>query len=48
LEESDVDGRKILTRIFRKCDGGLVWINLAQNRDWWQDIVGAVTNFRVP
>jgi hypothetical protein len=33
LEDSGIDGRIILKWILRKCDGGLDWINVAQNRD---------------
>ena len=37
LEDPDVDGRIILSWIFRKCDGGMDWIDLAQDRDsGWQ------------
>jgi len=32
LEEPGVDGRIILRWIFRKCDGGMVWIDLVQDR----------------
>jgi len=28
--------------------GGTDWIDLAQDRDRWQTLVTAVTNFRVP
>jgi len=35
-EDPGVDGRIILTRIFRKSKGGMDWINLAQDRDRWQ------------
>jgi hypothetical protein len=35
LEEPGVDGRIILKWIFKKWDGGLDWINLAQDRDMW-------------
>ena len=31
-----VDGRIILKWIFRKLDGGMDWIDLAQNRDTWR------------
>jgi hypothetical protein len=33
LEDRDVDGRIILKLIFRKWDGGIDWIDLAQNRN---------------
>ena len=33
LEDPGVDGRIILRRIFRKLDGGMDWIDLAQDRD---------------
>ena len=29
LEDPDVDGRILLRWIFRKCDGGVEWIDLA-------------------
>ena len=28
--------------------GGMDWIDRAQNSDWWQVIVNAVMNLRVP
>jgi hypothetical protein len=46
LEDIGVDGRIILKLIFRKYDGGLGWIGLAQ--DWWRALVNAVMNLRVP
>jgi len=33
LEDLRVDGRIILRWIFRKWDGGMDWIDLAQDRD---------------
>jgi hypothetical protein len=38
----------ILIWIFRKCDGGIDWIDLAQNRDRWWTLVNAVMNLQVP
>ena len=47
--DQDVDGRIILKWIFRKLEGGRVdWMELAQDRDGWQALVGTVRNFRVP
>jgi hypothetical protein len=28
--------------------GDVVWIHLAQDRDWWQAVVNMVMNLRVP
>jgi hypothetical protein len=33
LEYPVADRRIILRRIFRKCDGGMEWIDLAQDRN---------------
>ena len=35
LEDLGVDGRIILRWIFSKWDGGIDWIDLAQDRDGW-------------
>jgi hypothetical protein len=36
LEDPGVDGRIIFRWIFRKCYGGIDWIDLARDRDsWW-------------
>ena len=33
---------------FNKWDGGVDWIDMAQDRNRWQALVNAVMNFRVP
>jgi hypothetical protein len=48
LEDPGVDGRIILRSIFRMRDGGMDWIDLAQDRDRWLAHVNAVMNLRVP
>jgi len=51
LVDPGVDGRIILRWIFRKWDvgeGGMDWIELAQDRDRWRALVNAVMNLRVP
>jgi len=47
LGSPSVDWRIILRRIFRKWDGGMDWMDLAQDRDRWWALVNAVTNQRV-
>jgi len=42
LEDLDVDGRMILKCTFKKWDGGMDWIQLAQDRDRWLAVVNAV------
>jgi hypothetical protein len=49
LGDPGVDGRIILKWIFKQSEwGGMDWIELAQDRDRWQDLVNAVMNLRVP
>jgi hypothetical protein len=48
LEGAFVDGRIILKWILKKQDGGMNWIDLAQDQDRWRSLVNAVMNFRVP
>ena len=48
LEDLDIDGRMILRRVFRKWDGDIVWIDLAQNKDRWRALVNAVMNLQIP
>ena len=47
LEDPGVEGRVVLKWIFKKCDGGIDWIDLAQNRDRWRALVNAVMNFLI-
>jgi hypothetical protein len=46
LEDPGIDGRIILRRIFIKWDGGMDWIDLAQNRDRWRDVINEVKNLQ--
>jgi hypothetical protein len=48
LEDPGVDGRIILKLIFKKWDGGMDWIDMAQDRDRWLNLVNEVMNLRVP
>jgi hypothetical protein len=49
LEDPGVDGRIILKWIFKRSDGGVRdWIDIAQDRDRWRALMGAVMNLRVP
>jgi hypothetical protein len=48
LGDPGVDGRIILKRIFKIWDGGMDWIDLAQDRDRWRAVVNAVMNLQVP
>jgi len=48
LEDRGIDGKIILRWIFRKWDGGMDWIDLAQDRDRWRALVNAVMNLQTP
>ena len=48
MEDPGVDGRIILRWIFRKWDGSMDWIDVAQDRDRWQALVNAAMNIWVP
>ena len=48
LGDPGVDGRIILRWIFKKWDGGMDWIDLAQNIKRWRAVVNVVMNLRVP
>jgi len=47
FKDLSVDGRIILKRIFKKCDGDMDGIDLAQNRDRCRNFVNAVVKLRV-
>jgi hypothetical protein len=47
LEDPGADGRIKLKWIFKKWDGGIDWIDLAQVRDRWCAVLKAVMNLRV-
>jgi hypothetical protein len=48
-EEGDLglDGRIILKWVFVRLNGGIVWIDLAQDRDRWWALVNTEMNLRV-
>jgi hypothetical protein len=48
LGDPGVNGRIILKWIFKRWDGGMGWIELAQGRDRWRAVVNAVMNLGVP
>jgi hypothetical protein len=48
LRDPGIDGRIILKWIFKKWDGGMDWIELAQDRERWRAVVDTVMNLRVP
>jgi hypothetical protein len=48
LSDPGIDGRIILKWIFKQGDGGMDWIELAQDRDRWQALVNVLMNLWVP
>ena len=48
LKDTGVDGRIILNWIFKKWDGGMDWIDLAQDRDRWRNVVNMVMKLGGP
>jgi hypothetical protein len=48
LEYKVIDGRIILRWIFRNWEGGMDWIDLAQDKDRWRVTENTVMNYRVP
>jgi hypothetical protein len=47
LEDQGVDGRIILKCVFKKLDGDMDWIDLAQDRNKLRAVVNTVMNLRV-
>jgi hypothetical protein len=48
LGDPGVDGSITLKWIFKKWDGAMDWIELAQDRDTWRALVNAVMNLQIP
>ena len=48
LKDPGVDGKIILKCILEKWDGGMDWIDLAQDRDRWRAVVNVIMNLQVP
>ena len=48
MKDPGVDGRIISKWIIVNWDGGMDWIDLAQDRERWRAVVNAVVNLRVP
>jgi len=48
LEGVVIYGMVILKRIFKKWDGGVDWIDLAEDRKRWQSFVNGVKRLQVP
>jgi hypothetical protein len=48
LKDLGIGGRIIIKRIFKKWDGDVDWISLAQDRGRWLALVNAVMKLLVP
>ena len=48
LEDPGVDGRIIMKSFVEEWDGGMDWMDLAQDRDRWWALVNTVMNLRIP
>ena len=46
LEDPGIDGRIIFKWIFRKWEGGMNFLDLAEARDRWRALVNMAKNFR--
>jgi len=47
-QDVGIDGNLILRQVFEKRDGGMNWLDLAQDRERWRALDNAVMNLRVP
>jgi hypothetical protein len=48
FEDPGINGRIILKWIFDRLDGGINWIDLAQDKERWRAFLNMVMNLRVP
>jgi hypothetical protein len=47
FEDPGIDGKILLSWIFREWDGGIDWIDLAHRRGGWRAVVNAIMNVYV-